>query len=96
MGKPCLVDESRYEQYAPANLVNMKDDYTQREENAKTGFVRRCQISNQQREEAKCALLRDLNEMERSWFGGRRRAKRIRKLREKWQEVIAASNPEPT
>jgi uncharacterized protein (DUF2235 family) len=94
LGKLCLVDESTYDTYAPKNLVNMTDaDYTQREE-SEDRIVRRCQINPDNERKGTCALHCDLTKMESSWFGGRRRAKRIRKLREKWQDAIAAAHAE--
>ena len=36
----------------------------------------------------------DLAAMDQDWLGGRWRARRIRRLRKSWEDVIKASNPE--
>ncbi len=94
LGRLCLVDESRYDTYAPKNLVDMKDsDYTVRA-GSEDRIVRRCQVSTGNEKKEKCALHCDLTKMESSWFSGRRRAKRIGKLREAWRDAVAAAKAE--
>ena len=94
LGRLCLVDESRYDTYAPKNLVDMKDsDYTVRE-GTEDRIVRRCQVNPLNEKRQTCALQCDLTKMESSWFSGRWRAKRIRKLRKQWEDTIAAANAE--
>ena len=92
LGKRCLVDETRYSTYKPKQLVDMKDaDYTPREERgSENRIVQRCLISTSNLKKPTCALHCNLDKMRAEGFWGRRRAKRIGKLRDQWPEAVAA------
>jgi uncharacterized protein (DUF2235 family) len=95
LGKRCLIDETRYYTYRPKQLVNMTDaDYTSREDGSEDRMVRRCLVSADNEKKKICALHCDLDEMRSKGFMGRRRAKRIARLREQWADTIAAAKAE--
>jgi hypothetical protein len=90
LGKRCLIDETRYYTYRPKQLVDMKDsDYTQRG-GSEDRMVSRCLISGNNEKKGKCALHCELDEIRKEGLWGRRRAKRIERLRKDWPETVAA------
>jgi uncharacterized protein (DUF2235 family) len=96
LGRLTLVDQNKYVQYKPKNLdAGLTDaDYTKCV-GMEQHWLSLCRL-NKERDapRQKCALHCDLAEMDRDWFGGRWRARRMRKLRASWEDVIKAANPE--
>jgi len=95
LGRLTLVDQNRYEEYRPGNVaVDLSDaDYTQCE-GREQHWLSLCRLNKGNKAREKCALHYDLSVMERDWFGGRWRARRIRRLRKSWEDIVKASNPE--
>jgi hypothetical protein len=95
LGKLSLVDQHRYRKYNPRNLASdaAEWDFTRREGTEDT-LVKLCHLSQQNVRRPECALHCDLKKVDGNWLWGRRRARRMRKLREEWATTIAAANPE--
>ena len=83
----CLVDQDRYRTYAPKNL---SDDaiFTERNTTEDT-LIALCRSNPENRRKQSCALRRDLEKMDGGW-GDKRRARRMRRLRDSWKDVLAA------
>ena len=95
LGRLTLVDQNRYEEYRPKNLsAELSDaDYTKPGEKERY-WISLCHLNKDNDPRKKCALHCDLAPMDQDWLGGRWRARRIRRLRKSWEDVIKASNPE--
>jgi uncharacterized protein (DUF2235 family) len=94
-GKLALVDQNRYAEYRPAQIdPNTSDSEYTVCEGKEYEFVHLARHSGENKRRSSCALHCELGEIERQWFGGRRRARRMRNLREKWQALIATSKPD--
>jgi uncharacterized protein (DUF2235 family) len=86
LGRLSLVDQDRYHKYLPKNLSG-GDAYTEHSA-TEDRFIQLCRDNADAHKQ--CALYRDLEEMDRGWLRGRWRARRMRRLRESWKDIIAA------
>jgi uncharacterized protein (DUF2235 family) len=90
LGKTSLIDQDRYGIYRPRNIPpDLPDSAYTRCEGSEREFLALCRQnagSNEQRRH--CVLYRELGEVENGWRG-RRRAKRMRQLREAWKSVTS-------
>jgi hypothetical protein len=69
----------------------MKDsDYTQRE-GSETRIIERCLLSPKNDKRDVCALHCNLDKIRETGFRGRRRAKRIDRLRKQWPQAVVAA-----
>jgi len=94
LGKSSLIDQNRYRIYRPKNVLpdTPESAYTMCEGRERE-LINLCRQNASNNEQGKhCALYSELGEIEKQWFG-RRRAKRMRQLREVWKGVIVASQP---
>jgi uncharacterized protein (DUF2235 family) len=87
LSRLCLVDQDRYRVYAPKNLS--ADAVFTEPGSTEKSLVALCHNSQKNQRRKNCALRRDLDKMETSWTD-RRRAKRMRRLRERWKDILAA------
>jgi len=87
LNRLCLVDQDRYRTYAPKNLA---DDAIFTEHNVtEDTLIALCRNNPENERRQSCALRRNLDTM----TGGRtdrRRAKRMRRLRDSWTDILAA------
>ncbi|HEU4378534.1 MAG TPA: DUF2235 domain-containing protein [Hyphomicrobiaceae bacterium] len=87
LNRLCLVDQDRYRKYAPKNLA---DDAIFTEHNVtEDTLIALCRNNPENERRQSCALRRNLDTM----TGGRtdrRRAKRMRRLRDSWTDILAA------
>jgi hypothetical protein len=83
----CLVDQDRYSTYAPKNL-SADAIFTERNTTEDT-LIALCRSNPENRRKQSCALRRDLEKMDGGW-GDKRRARRMRRLRDSWKDVLAA------
>jgi len=97
VGKLGLVDETKYRRYSPKNLpkeypIADKSKFEQELIGMCRAYREGARSANLTAEERArilhCVLHRDLTDREQGWRG-----KRLRKLREEWQEVLAAPKP---
>jgi uncharacterized protein (DUF2235 family) len=95
LGKRSLVDLHRYWIYRPKNVMAVAQDTAYTEcagrEKELVELCRQNALGNEQGKQ--CALYCALGDIEKGGWFARRRAKRMRRLREEWKNVIGASQP---
>jgi uncharacterized protein (DUF2235 family) len=89
LGRLSLVDQDRYSEYRPKNVKGdvVFTEKTPRERE----LIELCHGNPKNQKKPGCALRCDLEDMEQGWWWDRRRARRMRNLREKWKDVLTAS-----
>ncbi len=91
LGRLSLVDQDRYAKYAPKNLSG-DVDYTERSA-TENNLIALCHANKDNKKREGCALYCKLEEANQGWWSrARRRANRMRRLRDNWKDIITAQS----